>query len=383
MKIVFLHKSLVMGGVERILINYLNLLKNESDLEIEVVLAFETEENIFRKDIPESIKVTYLVDKKHSEYRNSLYLSRKNNILNRLKYKLLNFKWKIECRNKLNSIIKEYDVIINFSNHFDPYINFKDNKPKIRWQHLSLRCLDKKELKKEISYLRRYDRIISICEDMKEEISHIESLRNKIIVLYHPINFDNVLSLANDSIPKVKGEYFIQVARLEEIKNHEVMIDIFYELVKKGIPQNLIIIGNGSCLKKLQAKIEILHLEERCFLLGEIKNPYPYMKNAKLFLHTSKREGLPTVLLESMVLNVPVVSMDCPTGPREILNDGECGVLIPLNDNKKFIDSVFGIHNNDQVISQYKNNIAKHLLKFSEENIRKQLINMLFEVSKE
>lgn len=243
-----------MGGVERILINYLNLLKNESDLEIEVVLAFETEENIFRKDIPESIKVTYLVDKKHSEYRNSLYLSRKNNILNRLKYKLLNFKWKIECRNKLNSIIKEYDVIINFSNHFDPYINFKDNKPKIRWQHLSLRCLDKKELKKEISYLRRYDRIISICEDMKEEISHIESLRNKIIVLYNPINFDNVLSLANDSIPKVKGEYFIQVARLEEIKNHEVMIDIFYELVKKGIPQNLIIIGNGSCLKNYKQK---------------------------------------------------------------------------------------------------------------------------------
>ncbi|HII3821991.1 TPA: glycosyltransferase [Pasteurella multocida] len=63
------------------------------------------------------------------------------------------------------------------------------------------------------------------------------------------------------------------------------------------------------------------------------------MKRAKLFLSTSLKEGLPTVLIESMACGTPVISMDCPTGPKEILNDGEFGGLIPLKNEQAFIQN--------------------------------------------
>jgi len=75
-------------------------------------------------------------------------------------------------------------------------------------------------------------------------------------------------------------------------------------------------------------------------------NPYPFFKNAKLFVHTAKYEGLPTVLLESLALGTPVVSYDCPTGPRDILGkNSEYGELISLNDKDMFVEKVLELMN--------------------------------------
>ncbi|HDR1588666.1 TPA: glycosyltransferase, partial [Pasteurella multocida] len=112
---------------------------------------------------------------------------------------------------------------------------------------------------------------------------------------------------------------------------------IYYQLKKRGIQEKLYIVGDGECREKLEKQIESLNLQEDCFLLGNKDNPYPLIKNAKLFLHTSLKEGLPTVILESMACGTPVISMDCPTGPKEILRGGEFGGLVNLGDENAFI----------------------------------------------
>ena len=66
MKILFLHKWLIMGGVERILINYLHLLKNEKNLELSLLIAYEDINDVFKNDVPDSVELDYIFDKKYS-----------------------------------------------------------------------------------------------------------------------------------------------------------------------------------------------------------------------------------------------------------------------------------------------------------------------------
>lgn len=382
MKILFLHKWLVMGGIERILINYLSILSREENLEIDVLIDYNTKDNVFGKEIPEGINITYLFGVDYFEYKTTLYRERNNSLIKKINYKYLNIKEKIFKRKKLTNIIKKnnYDIIINFSDHFDPYIEFsKINKPIIRWQHSAIHHIDEKQLK----ILNQYQKIISICNDMKKAIIQCTSLpEHKIFTIYNPINIGKIRELSNTYNEIQEKGYLIQVARLDKIKRHQDLIYIYSELVKKGIHHKLLIIGDGPERENLEKLIIKLNLQHKCLLLGELSNPYPYMRNADLFLHTSEREGLPTVLLESLILGVPVISMDCPTGPREILDNGKCGALIEIGNTQKFINEVLKYLNTPKRLIECKQHINQHILSFSETEMKNKFIALLIELTR-
>lgn len=382
MKILFLHKWLVMGGVERILINYLSILSLEENLEIDVLIDYNTKDNVFGKEIPKGVNITYLFNVDYFEYKTALYRDRNSSFIKKINYKYIHFKEKLSKRKKLTSTIKNnsYDIIINFSDHFDPYIEFsKINKPIIRWQHLAIHHINKKQLK----ILNQYQKIISICDDMKKAIVKDTNLpEHKIFTIYNPINIEKIRKSSNIHNNEIKDkEYLIQVARLDKIKRHQDLIHIYYELVKKGIRHKLLIIGDGPERENLEKLIVKLNLQHKCLLLGELGNPYPYMKNADLFLHTSEREGLPTVLLESLALGVPVISMNCPTGPREILDNGKCGALIEMGNTQKFIDEVLTYLNTPKKAIECKQHINQHILSFSETETKNKFIALLIELT--
>lgn len=154
------------------------------------------------------------------------------------------------------------------------------------------------------------------------------------------------------------------------------MIDIFYALKEKGIKEKLYIIGEGDS-EKLEARIKELNLEEECFLLGRRDNPFPFMKKAKLFIHTSLFEGLAMVLIESMVCGTPVVAYDCPTGPKEVLGDGKYGELIPLHDKEKFIEAAYQLLTNENKRQYYISLLPEAVQRFSFQNIGEQLEQIL------
>lgn len=378
MRILFLHKWLVMGGIEKILLNYLHLLKNEKDIHIDLLIAFDTPQSSLRKDIPKQIKTDYIFDIQSYINQEKLYKHRHNNIATKIKYKINRFKEKQYCKKFLSDVIVNYDIVINFSNHFDPFINFKNlNIPIIRWQHLALKDKSKKDTKKEIEYLKKYNKVVTICKDMQRDVQEKSNLKSsQIEYIYNPLDFSRIESYAKESI-EITSPYLIQVARLDRIKRHSDLIDIYSELKKKGINQKLYIIGNGPEYESLSAKIRNLSLEHDCILLGEIENPYPYIKNADLFLHTSEREGLPTVLLESAILETAIVTMDCPTGPREITNNGKCGELISLGDKDDFVEKVYKLINDDNLKQKYIDKMNSHLSLFSEKKIKQDFLELV------
>lgn len=381
MKILIIHKWLVAGGVERILTNYAKILYTLNH-KVDIIIKYNLENDFFKQDL-KFYNLDYIF--KESDYDSFLLANnlRKKSLLRKLHYEFLKLFYKIKFSRKVKSVIAEYDVIINFSDCLDFLIkDGKINKKTIRWIHSQLDPNPKNIIKSKLVF-SKHDLVIAICHDMKEKIINLLSYNEKNIeVLFNPININELEEksklIDEKAINLLESPFLLQVSRLCHGKGHFELLDIYKKLKDLGITHKLYFIGDGENKALLEEKIKKLGLENDCLLLGEIKNPYPYFKHADLFVHTSESEGLPTVLLESMALGTPVVAVDCPTGPAEILGrNHEYGYLIDMHDKENFVNTVYHLLNNKDILDSYSKKAIQRSLDFSEEKIAIQLEYLL------
>ena len=351
MKVLVLHGHLSMGGEERVL---LSVLKNLVELNYDVDLLItwnHGENNLFENEIPEKVNYKFLFDNYNGK--------------NKLIKEIYRIRAKATYLKKVEKIIKEnkYDVIIDYSSNLLKYNNFDIKVPVFAWIHFSLTFGEKLSADKIEKYkkqYKKYDKILAICDTMRDEFVEILGMdKNKVELVYNPIDLEAIRKKA-ENIDKnhenyLKQDYFLQVSRLTEQKQPEHLVDIYYKLKQRGIKEKLYFIGNGEKVELIKQKIKEYKLEDDVILLGQIENPYPFFKNAKLFVHTGKYEGLPTVLLESLAFGTPVVAYDCPTGPKDILGkNSEYGELIPLNDKDTFVEKVYELMNKNEKYENYR-----------------------------
>ena len=351
MKVLVLHGHLSMGGEERVL---LNVLKNLVELNYDVDLLItwnHKENNLFENEIPKKVNYEFLFNNYDG----------KSKIIKEI-YRL----WaKLTYLKKVEKIIKEkkYDIVIDYSSNLLKYNNLDIKVPVFAWIHFSLTFGEKLSADKIEKYkkqYKKYDKILAICDTMRDEFVEILGIeKNKVELIYNPIDLEAIRKKAETIDKKyenyLKQDYFLQVSRLTEQKQPEHLVDIYYKLKQQGIKEKLYFIGNGEKIELIKQKIREYNLENDVVLLGQIENPYPFFKNAKLFVHTAKYEGLPTVLLESLTLGTPVVAYDCPTGPKDILGqNSEYGKLIPLNDKDTFVKEVYELMKNDEKYENYR-----------------------------
>ena len=351
MKVLVLHGHLSMGGEERVL---LNVLKNLVELNYDVDLLItwnHGENNLFENEIPEKVNYKFLFDNYNGK--------------NKLIKEIYRIRAKATYLKKVEKIIKEnkYDVIIDYSSNLLKYNNFDIKVPVFAWVHFSLTFGEKLSADKIEKYkkqYKKYDKILAICDTMRDEFVEILGMdKNKVELVYNPIDLEAIRKKAENIDKKyenyLKQDYFLQVSRLTEQKQPEHLVDIYYKLKQRGIKEKFYFIGNGEKVELIKQKIKEYKLENDVILLGQIENPYPFFKNAKLFVHTGKYEGLPTVLLESLTLGTPVVAYDCPTGPKDILGqNSEYGELIPLNDKDTFVEKVYELMNKNEKYENYR-----------------------------
>lgn len=388
-KILFYNGQLFMGGIERVAISYLQGLSREKDLDVTLVLKENNlDRDVFLKDVPKNIKIEYIKPQKIIEFRNKAYIKRKNPFWKILYLFMLNYERRY-MKNWLKNYFKnnKIDVTIDFDMSLGKYLDVVNSK-KIGWIHFSL--IGKKKNKgKAIRYqkrLKKYDKIVAICDEMKEEAKILFDIPSeKLKRLYNPFDIEKVQRAAMDfseiseeDKKYLEKEYMIAVSRLVKGKGREDLIDIYYELKKKGVKEKLYVLGEGKEKQNLQNKIDELKLKEDVFLLGQRKNPYPWMKNAKVFLHTSYGEGLPTVFLESMICGTPVIAYDCPTGPKDILGKNEYGILVKTGDKEGFTEEVIEFLENFDKKDKYIDKFFKgKISEFSLETIMKELKEIL------
>ncbi len=123
----------------------------------------------------------------------------------------------------------------------------------------------------------------------------------------------------------------VTVGRLVPQKDYDTLLRAFARVLEER-PARLVIVGKGRDLPELEALADDLGIREHVDFAGFQANPYPWMARADVFALSSRWEGLVNVLMEALGLGTPVVSTDCPSGPREILADGRYGILVPMQD---------------------------------------------------
>ncbi len=201
-------------------------------------------------------------------------------------------------------------------------------------------------------YYPQLDHIL--CQSMfmqQDIISNYGFPENKTSVIHNPVN-ERHLSTNENGFNKNK---FITVARLSEEKGIDRLV---CSVVKLSIPFQYHIIGEGNKRMQLQNLINELQLQDRVHLTGEKIDPYHNMEDASLMLMGSFYEGFPNVALEAGALGIPVIAFDAPGGIREIIIDGENGLLVKDNTEKAFsaaIEKALSLNfNRDKIIADTK-----------------------------
>jgi glycosyltransferase involved in cell wall biosynthesis len=124
----------------------------------------------------------------------------------------------------------------------------------------------------------------------------------------------------------------VSAGTLEHRKGFDLLINVISKIVKKNNKIHLTILGDGPEKENLRKQISSLSLSDNVTLEGYQKNPYIYFSNADLFVLSSRYEGLPNAMLESLACGTPVVAFNCPGGIDEIIVNESQGVLVPEND---------------------------------------------------
>lgn len=405
-KILFLHIRMVMGGAETVLLNYIKML-TQKGYDIDVAFM-EGSHHVRIEEFKKYVEPYFLLNEIETQFANYCYwkLNQPDLSDNDKRYFTGWVDHIIGCRfdRLLNKIENgQYDLIIDFqgttSVFLKPEVLNKIKQPVVTFIHsdsdFNRWLWNERGL--QINRFQNVDGFISICEDMKKKcediISREFSLDRPCYMSYNPLDIEKVLMNSLEDVDEndknlLDSPFIVQVARLDERqKNHLKMIDIFYHLKKKGIKEKLYIIGDvdlsvGNSYDMLVKKIQELGLENECLLIGGRKNPMPFMKKAKLFIHTANYEGFGMVLVESMICGTPVVAFDCPVGPREILSDGKYGGLIPMGNDELFIEKTYELLINEEKRQHYISLLPEAVDRFSIESVSNNFCNLIEEVIK-
>lgn len=380
MRILFYNGSLRMGGAEKILIQILKGL-DKADKNIDLFISDDVKgENFFESEVPKDVKIKYLISSDLIE--KTIYFKRKKkNLISKLFYNYYMKKEQKEKVRKLKELLKDksYDIVVDFDMGLSKNIDLVKADKKIAWIHSPIDSWYRKpdKIKRLGERLKKYDNLVVICDDMKEKTEKLYPfLKDKLVRIYNPFDIEKILELSEDNseieINKrdlLKERYIISVGRLDNYsKDYYTLLKGFKLAKNLGIEEKLYILGEGEERPLIESWIKELNLQDEVVLLGRYRNPYPWIKNAKIFAHSSRFEGLPTVLIEALICGVPVISSDCPTGPSEILKKGEVGCLYNVGDYKKLSEDIVTLIKNEEIYLEVKEKSLKRGLDFDKKN---------------
>ena len=185
------------------------------------------------------------------------------------------------------------------------------------------------------------DAAVAVCEDAAADIVRASPRASaKMTAIPNPIFEPRILELADQPVahrwlrdPGPELPVVVSVGRLDLQKDYATLLKAFAEVVAVR-PARLVIVGEGPERPRLTAIAKELNITEFFDLPGFQHNPFAYVRRARVFALSSICEGSPAVLIEAMACGTPVVSTACPTGPREVLEDGKWGALVPVGDSK-------------------------------------------------
>lgn len=365
-KVAFYITTLAGGGVSGVVVNLLNQLTNSK--EIEVLLVLNKKEGEFLKYLHSDIEIYELGTKR---MRDSFFSLIK--FLKKVKPNVL-----ISGQSHVNTIAllanqmlgERTKVII--TEHSNLQEGLKEMNNPTSTILLTLMKI----------FYPKADKVISVSRGVGETLlKYIKINKSKMEVIYNPVISDLIYERAEEPLnhkwftPK-ETPVILTVARLEKQKDLENLIQAF-AIVRNKVDSRLLIIGEGKERDNLEKLIKKLDLLDSVELYGFEENPYNFLKNADLFVLSSKAEGLANILVEALYLRCKIVSTDCPSGPAEVLKNGKFGRLVPPEDSLKLAEGI--IDQLKESTSEIPNNkeLEEWLKEFEVNHVSERYLNLI------
>lgn len=238
---------------------------------------------------------------------------------------------------------------------------FKDNvKKRLVWNFM-------------VRFFCRYsDRIVVASEGIKEEcITEYKADRKKVVTINNSVDAQSVGRFPIESIDGGSSpDYFVisTAGRLSAEKNIAVLLNAF-ALLRRDLKAKLWIVGDGPERPHLESLAAGLNITDDIVFWGFQENLYKFIKKSDIFVHTSLFEGFGNIILEAMACGVPVIATDCPFGPREIINSGENGILVPVSDEGAIAKALKMVLENKEAGKRFVENAYKRLSEFTPEGM--------------
>ncbi|ELC7281337.1 glycosyltransferase [Aeromonas veronii] len=220
------------------------------------------------------------------------------------------------------------------------------------WIHGNVTGFAKDNAKGYEKFKRFYNgkKLICVSRGIADDIlQNVKATPKSCQVIYNPFDIEKIQALANEPFSKPFDKYFIHVGTFEERKRHDRLLQA-YQL--SGVDTPLVLMGKGERRPHIEAMIEEMNLANKVKIIDFQKNPYPYINAAQALILTSDAEGLPTVLIEALICHTPVISVDCPSGPAEIMADKLLHYLTTMNDTKKIASLIYELNYNKEKITK-------------------------------
>ncbi len=189
------------------------------------------------------------------------------------------------------------------------------------------------------------DGVVAVSQGVADDLREfVPAVSHKITTIYNPVVRPEIVDLAAAPVSHswFKAEcppVILSAGRLTTVKSHATLLRAFAE-VRRSRPARLVILGVGPERENLLELAESLNVSQHVDLPGFEVNPFSYMSRSKVFVLSSRYEGFPNVLAQAMACGTPVVSTDCRSGPREILEGGKWGQLVPVGDWRRMADAI-------------------------------------------
>jgi len=372
-KCIFVLPDLSGGGAERVTID---LIKSLDRSKFQVSLFLLRKSGAYLSQIPLETKVYFGLETDGSILKNAARIIK-----------------------KLNATAKENDVIIGslelIGHLFATIASISSRKPNIAWLHKHLGYyLDALPIHRKLIYksmarsiYKKVNKIVAVSESsINSVIELFPKYRNKSTYIYNPVDFERIIELSSMEMPdwfRILQErqvpIVLAVGRLEFQKGFDLLISAFSNVKKRGYSGILVILGEGGERQALTKRIKQLDLQNDIFLPG-FANPYPIMANCDLFVLSSRYEGLPTVLIEALAFDLQIVSTDCPSGPKEILQNLKSALLIRSEDIVEMEQAIISKFTENKNIQESK---VKSRHRFEKKNVSEKWEELILKVVKE
>ena len=343
-KIAIVISDLVLGGGQRSALNLAAALSKDHDVS---VVVFQDAHRQY--DVPCRI-VNIDCPDKHST------LGKAFNIIKRT------------LRLKKHFKSEKYDLIFSFMESAN-FVSALASKEAI----LSVHC-NPHELNKYESTLMRitYPRakhVVAVSEDVATLLRDDFNMKS-VSRIYNLVSFEDIQE-QGQAKHKHPRPYIVALGRLNEVKRLDLLVAAYAESKLKD-ECDLLLIGEGEKRPELEEQIKSLSLEDKVILTGVQSNPFEYLSAAEFLVLSSRTEAFPMVLIESLVLSCPVVATDCPTGPREIVIEGENGLLVDNGNQAELTKAMDRMYEDKDLSAHCKNNALSSVSHLSAEYVVKE-----------